>query len=199
MPSIDFPSIAGIEAATLSERARALLSEGGMPAPGGDPEPTAGTTQILLWTCLVMSRSRLRRFADHVGMLGAGAALRHVLDGRQIAAFREQLGHELFQFGMLKAPLIGSLSVAPTAFDDPGCILMAVRDSGLTALQAFCLAPDAQHLHLRARLSARLQEITPPPSPRFFVDPPSSALLQRVLREVEPVLASALDGIGATP
>ncbi len=30
-------------------------------------------------------------------------------------------------------------------------------------------------------------------------DPPSSALLQRVLREVEPVLASALDGIGATP
>lgn len=199
MPSIDSPSLTGIEITTLSERARALLREGGTSAPDEDTASNAGTTQILLWTFLVMNLSRLRRFADHVGMLGAGIALRHVLDGRRIAAFREQLGQELYQFGMLKAPLIGTLSMEPTAFDDPERALIAVRESGLAALQAFCLGPDAQHLHLRARLSARLQEITPPPSSRFFVDPPSSALLQRVLREVEPVLASALDGIGATP
>ncbi|MBU7574569.1 MAG: SctK family type III secretion system sorting platform protein [Hydrogenophaga sp.] len=146
----------------------------------------------------MMSMARLRRFADHVGMLGAGTALRHVLDGRRIAAFREQLGHELFQFGMLKAPLIGTLPISPTVFDEPERAHMAVRASGLAALQAFCMAPDAQHLHLRARLSARLQEIAPDTASRIFVDPPSDALLQRVLREVEPVLATAIDGIGAT-
>lgn len=194
MSSIDFSSLAGLEAAPLSERARALL-KGGAPAPGGEQ---ADATQILLWTFLVMSRARLRRFADHVGMLGAGIALRRVLDGRRIAAFREQIGHELYHFGMLKAPLLGALPVAPTAFDDPEHALMAVRESGLAALQAFCQGPDAQHLHLRARLSAQLQEIAPHNPSRFFGDPPSSALLQRVLREVEPVLASAFDGIGAT-
>lgn len=194
MSSIDFSSPTGLDAAPLSERARALL-RGGATVPDGD---NAGATQILLWTFLVMSAARLRRFADHVGMLGAGTALRHVLDGRRIAAFREQLGHELFQFGMLKAPLIGTFPIAPTAFNDPERAHRAVRESGLAALQAFCMAPDAQHLHLRARLSARLQEIAPDTASRIFVDPPSGALLQRVLREVEPVLATAFDGIGAT-
>ncbi len=194
MSSIDFSSITGLEAAALSERARALLS-GGAPVPEGDD---VGTTQILLWTLLVMSVARLRRFADHVGMLGVGTALRQVLDGRRIAAFREQLGHELYHFGMLKAPLIGTLSVASAAFDEPARARLAVREAGLAALQAFCVGPDAQHLHLRARLSARLQAIAPDTPPRFFVDPPSCALLQRVLREVEPVLATAFEGLGAT-
>lgn len=193
MPSIDFSPTIGIDASTLSQRARALLRDDGAPSPG-----EAGTTQILLWTLLVMHVSRLRRYTDHVGMLGAGIALRLVLDGRRITAFREQLGHELYHFGMLRAPLIGALPPAPVALDDPEHARMAVRESGLAALQAFCAGPDAQHLHLRARLSARLQEIAPDTPARFFVDPPSSALLQRVLREVEPVLATAFDGIGAT-
>ena len=70
----------------------------------------------------------------------------------------------------------------------------------MAALQAFCHDPDVEeHLHLRARLSARLHEIAPSDPTRIFVAPPSGALLQRVLREVEPVLASAFDGIGAHP
>jgi hypothetical protein len=194
MSSIDFSSITGLEAAALSERARALL-RGGAPVPEGDD---VGATQILLWTLLAMSVARLRRFADHVGMLGVGTALRQVLDGRRIAAFREQLGHELYHFGMLKAPLIGTLSLKPAACGEPERACLVVREAGLAALQAFCVGPDAQHLHLRARLSARLQEIAPDSPSRFFVDPPSCALLQRVLREVEPVLATAFEGLGAT-
>lgn len=197
MSSIDFSSITGIEAATLSERARALLREGRASGQTGDAAPEAGAQQVLLWTLLVMSLARLRRFADHVGMLSAGIALRLVLDGRRIAVFREQLGHELYHFGMLRAPLIGTLPVAPIALDDPDRARMVVRESGLAALHAFCLGPDIQHAYLCARLSARLQEIAPEPPSRCLVDPPSIALLQRVLREVEPVLATAFDGIGA--
>ena len=200
MLSIDLPSSMGIDTADLSERARALLMEAGSPPPPEPETPVPGHVHTLLWTLLVMRVSRLQRFADHVGMLGAGAFLRHVLEGRRIAAFREQLGHELYQFGMLRAPLIGTISVAPPAFDDPGRVSAAVREVGMAALQAFCHGPDVEeHLHLRARLSARLREIAPSDPTRIFVAPPSGALLQRVLREVEPVLASAFDGIGATP
>lgn len=143
-----------------------------------------------------MRGSRLQRFADHVGMLGAGVSLRHVLEGRRITAFREQLGHELYHFGMLRAPLIGTISVAPMTFDDPARVSAAVREAGLAALQAFCHGPEGEHLHLRARLSTRLREISPGNPSQIFVTPPSGALLQRVLREVEPVLAGAFDGIG---
>lgn len=200
MPFIDFPSTMGIDAATLSERSRALLMAAGGPDPQEPAALAPGQAHVLLWTLLVMRVSRLRRFADHVGMLGAGASLRHVLEGRRIVAFREQLGHELYQFGMLRAPLIGTISVAPPAFDDPGRVSAAVREVGMAALQAFCHGPDVEeHLHLRARLSARLREIAPSDPTRIFVAPPSGALLQRVLREVEPVLANAFDGIGAHP
>ena len=195
MSFIDFSSLTGIDAAPLSERARALLTEDDGPANLGAP----GHPQVLLWTLLVMRVPRLRRFADHVGMLGAGTALRHVLEGRRIVAIREQLGHELYQFGMLRAPLLGTLSMPPTAFDDTVRWSAAVRDAGMAALQAFCHGPDSDHPHLRARLSARLHEIAPNGPSRMSVGPPSGALLQRVLREVEPVLASAFDGIGATP
>lgn len=199
MPFIDLPSSVDIDATSLSERARALLVEGSDPGPREPEAPPPGHAHVLLWTLLVMRVPRLRRFADHVGMLGAGAALRHVLEGRRIAAFREQLGHELFHFGMLRAPLIGTISVAPAAFDDPARVSVAVREAGMAALQAFCHGPGGEHLHLRARLSARLHEIAPSDPAQIFAAPPSSALLQRVLREVEPVLASAFDGIGATP
>lgn len=199
MPFIDFPSNLGIDAAALSERSRALLMAAGDPDPQEPAALAPGQAHVLLWTLLVMRVSRLRRFADHVGMLGAGVILRHVLEGRRIAALREQLGHELYQFGMLKAPLLGTISSAPAAFDDPAHVSVAVREAGLAALQAFCHDPDGEHLHLRARLSARLHEIAPSPPTRILVAPPSGALLQRVLREVEPVLANAFDGIGATP
>lgn len=199
MPVIDSPFLKDIDASSLSERARALLNAGD----GSDLRDPASAApahaQVLLWTLLVMRVPRLLRFVDHVGMLGAGATLRHVLEGRRIAALREQLGHELYHFGMLRAPLIGTLSAAPAAFDDPDHVNVAVRDAGTAALQAFCHGPGGEHLHLRARLSARLHEIAPGDPSRFFVPAPSGALLQRVLREVEPVLASAFDGIGTTP
>lgn len=188
----------GINAASLSARARALLMEGDLP----DSRESAAApshAQVLLWSLLVMRAPRLQRFADHLGMLGAGPVLRHVLEGRRIAAFREQLGQELYHFGVLRAPLIGTLSVAPAAFDDPARVTSAVREAGVAALRAFCHSPHSEHLHLRARLCARLDDIAPGSPFRFFIDPPRGALLQRVLREVEPVLASAFDGIGATP
>lgn len=198
MPSIDLLSTMGINTATLSERARALLMTDGSPGAHGSEAAPPGNAHILLWTLLVMRVSRLRRFADHVGMLGAGASLRQVLEGRRIAALREQLGHELYHFGMRRAPLIGTLSVAPSAFDDPARVSAAVSEVGMAALQAFCHGPDGEHLHLRARLSARLLEIAPYDPAGISISPPSGALLQRVLREVEPVLASAFDGIGTT-
>ncbi len=199
MSSIAFSSLTGINADSLSERARALLRDGDGPDYPEPAVPASGHAHVLLWTLLVMRVSRLRRFADHVGMLGAATELRHVLEGRRIAALREQLGDELYHFGMLKAPLIGRISATPAAFSDPGRVSAAVHETGMAALQAFCHSTNSQHAHLRARLSARLHEISPGCLPPSFVDPPSSALLQRVLREVEPVLASAFDGIGATP
>ena len=199
MRLIDLPSCTDVDASSLSERARALLLAGGGPGAPAHEAPACGQAHILLWTLLVLRASRLRRFADHVGMLAAGAALRQVLEGRRIAAFREQLGHELFQFGMLRAPLIGTLSVAPANFDDPGRVGVAVREAGVAALQAFCHGLDGEHRHLRARLCALLREIAPIDPAQVLATAPSGALLHRVLREVEPVLVSALDGAGALP
>lgn len=199
MPSIDLPSIVGIDAASLSARARTLLMESDDPDVQASAAAPAGRAQVLLWTLLAMRAPRLLRFADHLGMLGAGPVLRHVLEGRRIAAFREQLGQELYHFGVLRAPLIGTLSLASAVFDDPPRVASAVREAGVAALQAFCEGPGSEHLHLRAHLCARLDDIAPGSPFRFSVDPPSGALLQRVLREVEPVLASAFDGIGAIP
>lgn len=197
MPSTEFPSDLGIDAAALSERARALLSHS---AATREPEATVpGNEQILLWILLVMRATRLQRFADHVGMLGAGASLRLVLDGRRIAAFREQLSPELYRFGMLRAPLIGTLSMTSGDFDDPFRVGAAVQEAGMAALHAFCNDPGGAHLHLRARLSARLEGVASRPSVPIFSAPPSSALLQRVLREVEPVLACAFEGVRDSP
>jgi hypothetical protein len=199
MPSTNFSSFVGIDATSLSARARTLLMEGDEPDVRASAAAPPVHAQVLLWTLLVMRAPRLLRFADHLGMLGAGPVLRHVLEGRRITAFREQLGPELYHFGVLRAPLIGALSFASAAFDDPKRVTSAVREAGVAALRAFCQGPDSEQLHLRARLCARLDEVAPGSPFRFFVAPPSGALLQRVLREVEPVLASAFDGIGATP
>lgn len=152
---------------------------------------------LLAWTLWVMPTLRLLRFADHVGMLGAASALRQLLDGRRIAALRKQLGPELYLFGMLRAPLMGSLPAPPDMLDEPDQVGTKVRGTGIAALSAFCHARASEHPHLSARLSARLAEMAPKErAPVPAVDPPSRALLQRVLREIEPTLAGASDHVG---
>ncbi|MDT7524444.1 hypothetical protein RAE21_19030 [Rhodoferax sp. TBRC 17198] len=189
--------IHGIDTNRLSERARQLLLKVTFPAERGADTPSLGHSYVLAWTLLSIPATRLERFADYVGVLGAAATLRKVLDGRRMAIFREKLGQELYLFGMLRAPLVGMLAVPPYWFEDPEQAGTAVREAGMAALHAYCHGLECDHPMLAARVSARLNAVDRDAStPRLLVMAPSGALLQRVLREAEPILAGALDAPG---
>lgn len=194
MSSTDSHQLHGIDTTQLSERARQLLLKDAFPATRGLDTPRQGHAHVLSWTLLVMPATRLQRFADHVGVLGAVPTLRKVLDGKRMTAFRENLGEELYLFGMLRAPLLGLLPVSPERFEDLEQVGAAVREAGMAALHAYCRGAECDNPALGARVSARLEEmVRHPHRPLLPVDAPSGALLQRVLREAEPILAGAFD------
>jgi len=198
----DFHRLTGVSANTLSERARALLRTHETPGTRRSGQPCEQERlSLLVWLLLAMPAMRLQRLADHVGMLAASPVLRQVLDGRRIATFRHHLGHELYQFGLLKAPLLGHLHAAPAAFESPEQVQAAVREAGMAALLAFSQGIEGEHQLLGARLLDRLDEMVPEGPARCVVEPPGTPLLLRVLREAEPVLARALavEKTGAAP
>lgn len=197
MSSTDSHPLHGIDTNRLSERARQLLLKDACPATRGPGTPRHGHTHVLSWTLIVMPATRLQRFVNHVGVLGAAPTLRKVLDARRMTAFREKLGEELYLFGMLRAPLLGMLPVSPERFEDMEQVGAAVREAGMAALHAYCRGSECGNPELGARVSARLDGIAHHPHrPLLPVDAPSGALLQRVLREAEPILAGAFDAPG---
>lgn len=188
------PSFLDIDATRLSPRARALFesraaalqaSAGRAPAPG----------DTMAWFLLAMPAWRLQRFADHLGMLGAGTVLRQVLDGQRSAAWRLALGAGLYAFGILRAPLIGTLPLPPGCLGEPDGAAAAVRHMGLGALRAFCATPGEGDPLLRSRLSGRVEQATEPGTPLPAMAAPGTRILQRLLRETDPVLATALPGM----
>lgn len=192
--------IHGIDTKQLSERARKLLCKVTPPTKHGAYTPSNGHFHVLAWTLLAMPPARLQRFADHVGVLGAASILRKVLCGRRIIAFRRNLGQELYLFGMLRAPLLGTLHVPPENFEDPERVGAAVHGVGMAALHAHFNDPSCENPLLGSLVSARLNEVARTAASVLLpVDAPSGLLFQRVLREAEPILAGAFDTVRASP
>lgn len=69
------------------------------------------------WSLALLPSSRMRRMAQHIGAIVLGARIRSSLAREQVLKWKEQLGHETFQFVMNSARLLPSIRIDDAAFD----------------------------------------------------------------------------------
>lgn len=69
------------------------------------------------WALALLPVSRQQRLAQHIGAIVLGARIRSSLAREQVLSWKEQLGHEAFQFAMNSARLLPSIRIDDEAND----------------------------------------------------------------------------------
>lgn len=70
------------------------------------------------WGLALLPVSRQQRLAQHIGAIVLGARIRSSLARDQVLKWKEQLGHDVFQFVMNSASLLPTIRIEDTALEN---------------------------------------------------------------------------------
>lgn len=153
----------------------------------------AGTDR-LVWAIVLLEPCRLESFLLHIGALFAAQEVRQVIDKREVDAYKQALGDELYWFMLQRAPLLGEAVPARVQRYGPERILAAIRGAGEAALSHLC---EQHQRGLWERVQLMLAEMQPDLAQgeksaySAFTDTPAlRRMAMKTLRELETSWAS---------
>lgn len=105
--------------------------------------PSHAEADRLVWAIVLLKVPRLEAFLLHFGALFVAQEVRQAIGKREVEAYRQVLGDELYWFMLQRAPLFGSVAHIQTQprRHGPDRIMAAARGAGYAALSHLC----AQH------------------------------------------------------
>lgn len=100
--------------------------------------PSHAEADRLVWAIVLLKVHRLQAFLLHFGALFVAQEVRQAIGKREVEAYRQVLGDELYWFMLQRAPLFGSVAHIQPQRHGPDRIMAAVRGAGYAALSHLC-------------------------------------------------------------